>query len=348
MKITLAIVAYNEEGCLPSLFDDIRAQTYPHEETELLLVDSASSDRTQELMKAFAGEDGWLRIRVCENPDRTQSAGWNVAIRTFLEGDSEALIRVDAHARIPADFIASCVEALGEGDDRQDVVGGIRPTICQKDTAWSRTLWMAEESLFGAGISTARRESEGTYEKSLFHACYRREVLLKVGGFREDLRRTEDNEFHYRIRKKGYRIYRSPHIYSEQYIRPSFSKMLRQKTANGFWIGRTLGFVPGCISLYHLVPLAFVLAIAFSTTLALLGYPWCLQLLTALYGSVAILMTVYAAFTLQRAGERVPLTALLLPVIFFCLHTGYGLGTFLGLLSIPFGRGRAKTPDLTP
>ena len=231
--------------------------------------------------------------------------------------------------------------------DDENVVGGVRPTICEDDSAWKKTLWMAEESMFGSSVSKARRETpetsekkprEKTYVKAAFHAALRREVVETVGLYREDLGRTEDNEWFYRIGKNGYKVYRSPEIYSEQYIRPSLGKMLRQKAGNGFWIGRTLGIVPGCISVYHLVPFAFLAALVTSGILAVCGMPWCLQLLAAVYLSAAVLMAVYAAFSLQRDGEKVPLFAILLPVIFFCLHISYGAGTFAGLLSIPFGR----------
>ena len=332
--ITLAVVAYNEEAYLPRLLTDLRTQTYPHERIEVLLIDSASTDGTRGVMEDFAKEEtSFAAVRVLTNEKKRQSAGWNVAIRAF---SSASLVRVDAHARIPEDFVASCVKAL----ETEDVAGGVRPTLCESDGAWARTLWMAEESLFGSSVSTARRGGEGAYVKSLFHACYRKEVLDTVGEFREDLGRTEDNEFHYRIRKRGYRIYRSPEIYSEQYVRPTFGRMLKQKAGNGFWIGRTLGIVPGCISVYHLVPFVFLAALITSGVLALFGHLWCLQLLGAMYGSVAVLMTLWSAFSLQREGERVPGFVFLLPLLFFCLHITYGAGTCAGLVSIPFGRKR--------
>ena len=379
MTITLAVVAYNEEKCLPLLLDDIRAQSYPHDKIEILLVDSFSEDKTRKVMEDFAGEGGFCRVDVFDNPGCRQSTGWNVAIDEFLsdkEKTSKALVRVDAHARIPSDFVFRCVEALGEKTEHpENVVGGVRPTICESDSAWSKTLWMAEESMFGSSTSSIRRsndssgedvaakDTDGTelpeepaapenpedrnYVKTVFHACYRREVLEKLGGFREDLGRTEDNEFHYRIRKNGYRIYCSPYIYSEQYVRPTLRGMLKQKAGNGFWIGRTLGIVPGCISLYHLVPFAFVMAILGTIVLCVCGYPVFLQLLTAVYASAAVLMAVYSAFTMQRHGDRVPLTALLLPFIFLFLHVSYGSGTLIGLLSIPFGRSSKKTNKKT-
>ncbi len=341
MKITVLIVAYNEETYLPRMLEDLKKQTYPHEKIEVIFVDSASDDGTRQVMEAFSSEWGWSDVRILENPKRRLSVGCNIGLKDFLaerEIPSEALVRIDAHARIPEDFIEACVRTL---EDEQ-IVGGPRPTVCESEGAWGRTLWMAEESMFGSSVSSARRETgdKKTYVKAAFHTCLRREVFETCGLFREDLGRTEDNEFFYRLGKNGYKVCRSPEIYSEQYIRPTFRKMLKQKAGNGYWVGRTLGIVPGCISLYHLVPLAFLLALVTSGVLAICGFFWCLQLLSALYVSVAVLMAVYAAFSMQREGEKVPIPALLLPGIFFCLHIGYGIGTLIGVLSIPFGRGK--------
>lgn len=355
LDITIAIVAYNEESYLPRLLGDILDQTYPHDHIEVLFVDSASTDGTRIVMHDFAkAHDGLMtadgdkfkHIAIFENPKKRLSAGCNIAIKEFT---TDALVRVDAHARIPNDFIAECVAALGDESDEtfEYVVGGARPTVCESDSAWSKTLWMAEESMFGSSVSQARRvtdtsdhEHNGEYVSSIFHVCYRKKVAEDMVGFREDLGRTEDNEFYYRLRKNGYKIYRSPYIYSEQYIRPSLGKMLKQKWGNGYWIGRTLGIVPGCISVYHLIPFAFILAIIGCTVFAICGFPDFIRLLGALYGSVAILMAVYSAFSMQRQGQKVPPFALLLPFIFLMLHVVYGVGTFVGILSIPFGRKR--------
>ena len=386
MKISLAVVAYNEEKYLPRLLSDVEKQTYPHEDIEIVLIDSASTDGTKRVMEelalkydltgsrskddlagkpvnhdlthersgvsTFSKQDSFYNIAIFENKKKRLACGCNIAIREFT---TDALVRVDAHARIPADFIEGCVKGL----DKEYVTGGARPTVCKSNDPWSRMLWMAEESLFGSSISSARRvtdeedkkrrdegsdhkKDEHEYVNSIFHPCCRREVLEKIGGFREDLGRTEDNEFYYRLRENGYRIYRSPDIYSEQYIRPSLKKMLKQKAGNGYWIGRTLGIVPGCISPYHLVPFGFVSAIIASVTLAFKGKPQFLRALIAAYGPVAILMAVWSAYTLRRSGGKPPAFSILLPVVFFMLHICYGVGTVAGIISIPFGRKNDK------
>lgn len=351
LEITLAVVAYNEEKYLPKLLSDLKKQNYPHELIEIVFVDSASTDSTKSIMEQFASESDFKNVVICDNPKKRLACGCNVAISAF---NTDALVRVDAHARIPEDFILECVRALegykGPVDETRETAasdmispeyaaGGVRPTACETTDGWSKTLLMAEDSMFGSSISRARRTGgEGEYVDSIFHVALRREVLEKCGGFREDLGRTEDNEFYYRLRKNGYKIYKSPYIYSEQYIRPTLRKMLKQKAGNGYWVGRTLGIVPGCISIYHLVPCAFVLTIAGVSVLAVLGHPWLMRLLAGLYGSVSVLMALFAVFGMQRENKKVSITAVALPVIFFMLHVVYGAGSILGLCSIPFGR----------
>ena len=198
---------------------------------------------------------------------------------------------------------------------------------------WSRTLLLAEESMFGSSASSFRRKGRRAYVKSFFHGAYRREVFERAGGFREDLGRTEDNELHYRLRQCGYRLCMSPDIVSYQYIRPTLRKMCRQKYGNGYWIGLTVGVCPGCLSLYHFVPGAFVCGIILTTVLALSGFPWLTVLMWGAYWLLAAAMALLAVRGEAKNGFQI-----LLPGLFFLLHISYGAGTVLGMLRMPFWR----------
>ena len=135
------------------------------------------------------------------------------------------------------------------------VVGGVRPNIVDEETQWKDTLLLAESSMFGSSIAPYRNGGNGTgekiYMKSLFHAAYRREVFDKIGHYNESLARTEDNEIHYRMRKAGFKLRFCPDIISYQHTRSSLPKMLKQKYANGYWIGKTSKVCPGCLSIYQ-------------------------------------------------------------------------------------------------
>lgn len=63
-----------------------------------------------------------------DNPKKTLPSGWNVALREY-KGD--AIIKVDAHAVIPQDFVSKNVAVLNTGEY---ICGGQRPNIIDKPT----------------------------------------------------------------------------------------------------------------------------------------------------------------------------------------------------------------------
>lgn len=332
MTVSLCVVAYNEEAFLPRILADFEKQTYPHEYIEIVLTDSRSEDKTKEIMLEFSRRaSSFYDVCVLDNPERVQAAGWNVAI---ANAKSDVIIRIDAHSHIPPDFVSKNMALQEKGEY---VTGGVRPCLIDDPTPWKETLLEAENSMFGSSVSKARKNTESSYVKTMFHAAYRREVFEKAGGFNPKLLRTEDNEMHYRIRKAGYRLYCDPDIVSYQYARADLKKMIKQKYGNGYWVGLTLGVCPGCISLFHLVPFAFLLGIFFTTALLLFGYwhlavlMWCAYLLFTLTGTVSTVIN-------KRANRW----TFLMPVLFLLMHVSYGAGTLVGLLNIPFKKNKIK------
>lgn len=325
LKISICVVALNEEKHLPLLLQNIKDQQYPHELTEIILIDSGSSDRTKEIMLNFSNEDrGFYSVRVLDNEKGTQAAGWNKAIQN---ASGDVIARIDAHAVIPPEFSVLAMALIDKGED---VVGGKRICITDRTDDWGKVLLAVENSLFGSGFNISRRSETARYVKSLFHGVYRRSVFERAGFFNECLLRTEDNEMHYRIREAGYKLLYDPKISSCQYIRDSFSKMLKQKFDNGFWIGATLGVCPGCISAYHLVPLAFVTGITISTGLALYHHYHLSILIWTAYFLFAISSTIAA-----RHRDSGGILYCIMPLLFPILHIGYGLGTLIGIFNIP-------------
>ena len=149
----------------------------------------------EEFASRYAGE--FAGVQVLDNPGRTLPRGWNVALRAF---SGDVILRVDAHANIPADFVEKNVNCLNSGES---VSGGQRPCVIENPTRWQKTLLLAENSLFGSSIAPFRRDVGRMYAKSVFHGAYRREVFETIGGYNEELARTEDNEIHYRDCEQG-------------------------------------------------------------------------------------------------------------------------------------------------
>lgn len=322
MLVSIGVVALNEEKCLPDLFLDIKNQTYPHEKIEVILINGMSTDRTKEIMEDFENKNDFYKVSIIDNPKKIQSAGWNLVIKNFI---GDALVRIDAHASIPKDFIEKNVKVLESGEY---VSGGRRPNIIDEDTNYKKMLLEAESSMFGSGIAPFRNTSGKKYVNSMFHAMYKREVIESVGLFNENLLRTEDNEFHYRIREKGYKLCYDDDIISYQHTRNTFLKMLKQKKANGMWIGLTVSICPKCLNFYHFVPFAFLIALV----LSIISLFFTKYLFLLVFGSYLIVNLTMSAFSIFK-GKFNPYN-LLLPFVFFLLHLSYGYGTLVGFCKI--------------
>ncbi|MEG0026685.1 MAG: glycosyltransferase family 2 protein [Raoultibacter sp.] len=330
LVISLGVVALNEELFLPDLLNDIRQQDYPHDLLEIILVDGGSDDETKNIMLQFAhNERSFRAVVVLDNPRRIQAAGWNRVIRAAA---GDAVIRVDAHASLPVHFVSANAQTLMDG---HDVCGGTRPTAVPKqdETPWRETLHRAEESAFGSSVADYRKALQPGYVTSVFHGAYRVAVFKDVGVFDERLVRTEDNDLHYRIRQRGYKIYFNPEIASVQYVRGSLRKMLKQKYGNGYWIGRTLFVNPRCLQLYHFVPGVFVAACLICAVVGLCASWWPLILLGVLYGVACIALGVKAVIGVKKKN----MTMLVLPLVFCGIHVSYGVGTLLGIVRGLFG-----------
>ena len=168
MRISLIIVAYNAAGSLGALLEDLLAQTIPHEQIEALLVDSASTDATRAIMLDFA-KAAPFEVKVLDNPKRWLASGINVALGAAT---GDAIIRLDAHARIPKDFLENNLRALERGED---IVGGCVLGGAPSG-AWESVLRTVDTSRFCGGAAPFRNGGEARYVDTLAYALYRREV----------------------------------------------------------------------------------------------------------------------------------------------------------------------------
>lgn len=326
MKVSFIVVAYNAGNKIENLLMNLEEQDYDHSNIEIILVDSNSTDNTKEIMTRFKElNKSFSKVMVLDNPKKILPCGWNIALKAST---GEVILRVDAHSSLPNDFISKNVNRIKQGEK---IVGGHRISIIDENNSWQKTLLIAEKSIFGSGIASYRRKEEEQYVTTLAHAAYSREAFKKVRGYDERLARTEDNEMHYRMKKAGYKFLLDPTIKSYHHARNGLSKMMKQKYLNGYWIGLTMGISPKCFSIYHFVPLAFVLALIISIMGAFTFSVIPLVLLLSVYFMFNIVNTIFSVIL-----EKKHLSYLLLPFIFFLLHLSYGWGTLYGLIKLPF------------
>ena len=315
--IALIIVARNAEQHLAALLAAVEAQTYAKNFVELILVDSCSTDATP-LLFAGISEAGWLRVLRLRNEELSLAAGWNLAIRNSLSG---VLVRLDAHALPQPDLLERLAWHVMQGES---IVGGRVECVGGEDRL-SRSIVCLETSQLGAAPAAFRRAGIPRYVDTVAYAAYRREVFEAVGLFIPSLSRNQDNEFHARCRKAGFRFLLDPSITVTYRPRSRLWPYLVQKASNGFWLSRALYQDRGSCRPRHLAPAALV-----AVLVGLSVFQWQAALLLILIHISVLFLSLRAPKSRLAIGDRC--SSSLLGAL---IHYAYGAGTIVGFLTLP-------------
>ncbi|ROY85508.1 glycosyltransferase family 2 protein [Enterococcus gallinarum] len=326
--ITIIVVARNEEKSLDNILTDILNQSYDHSLIDIILIDSLSSDNTLKIMEKFRENKEFKNISVLINKNKILAYGWNMGIE---KSTTDLVVRVDAHSSIPKDFIEKNIDCINKGER---VSGGARPNVLSPSdkTKWNEALLAAEGAIFGSSIAPYRNSKKSRYVNSVFHGVYDRKIFDEIGLLNVSLGRTEDNELHYRMRQNGISLSYNPNIISYQYVRSSLRKMIKQKFLNGYWIGLTTYISIRCFSIFHFIPLFFVISLVMSTLLSFLHVTSIPLLLMGCTYLAFLLLTVASTYVQKSFNLYYCCLFFILPL----LHIAYGTGTLIGLFMIPF------------
>ncbi|MBK7046300.1 MAG: glycosyltransferase family 2 protein [bacterium] len=335
--MSFVIVARNSARYIPYLLSDLIAQDFPPSRMEVIFVDGASTDGTRQIAASTLATSGFA-YSILDNPAKILSTGWNVALRNSRH---EIIVRVDAHSRIPVDFVTNNVLAHARGEL---ITGG--PIISIAETHRSSILNAVEISRFGAGAANFRNASSVVFHAdTVGFAAYRRDVFTTVGGYHEHLVRHQDNEIHFRMKRAGYRFCFDPAIHSTRFVRDGLASFLRQKYMTGYWIPLAATVQPRCFAIRHYTPMLFCCALAVTFAFAIIAGFW--RPLFAVALPYCALSIVYALRSQRLRHISSHWHVAVLPVLFLGTHLSYGIGTIAGSLRAPgfwLRHRRYKTP----
>jgi succinoglycan biosynthesis protein ExoA len=316
--VTVILPIRNEARYIARCLESVVNQDYPRERVEILVVDGMSEDGTRDILAQFADRDP--RVRLIDNPQRIVPTALNRGIRAAR---GEIVIRVDGHAIIAGDYVRRCVQVLSQVN--ADCVGG--PIVTVGETWMARGIAIAQSSPFGAGSAAFRYANTPQYVDTLAFGAYRRQVFDRIGLFDEELVRNQDDEFNYRLIRAGGKIWLDPAIRSDYFSRASLRALWKQYFEYGFWKVRVIQKHGRPASWRHLVPAAFVLALAASAALGIVsGLPILFLVVVASYAAASLAASLWLA--VRRGLRYLPL----LPLAFATMHLAYGVGFIGGLV----------------
>ena len=320
MPLVSAIVAMrNEESFIEKCLNSLAEQDYPPDLLEILVVDGRSTDRSREIVSVM--QENMPNLRLLDNEKRISPVAFNIGIR---EARGEVLTIISAHCYLAPDYVSRCVEYLERTG--ADCVGGPIETIGETDTA--RAIALAMSSPFGVGDALFRYSDREQYVDTLAFGAYRRDVFERVGLFDEDLVGSEDDEFNYRLRGQGGKLFLTPAIRSFYYGRSSLRALCKQYFRYGRGKVRVMRRHPGQVRLRHLIPSLLVLSLLVSAALGFFS-PWFALLFAVIVGCYVLASLLVALSIARGEGWRyLPL----LPAAFACLHLSYGAGFLWGVV----------------
>ncbi|MEZ5170750.1 MAG: glycosyltransferase family 2 protein [Acidimicrobiia bacterium] len=320
---TVVIPARNEEAWIGACLDSIVSQD--ERRLQILVVDGASTDRTPEIVKEYSARDG--RVTLLSNPDRIIPRSLNIALR---EASAPWLVRVDAHASIPSDYVGRAVDHLRSG--RWGGVGGRKDGVGV--TPAGRAIAAAMASPFGVGNSTYHYGSEATTVEHIPFGAYPVDLARRLGGWDERLRVNQDFEFDYRVRLAGGELLFDPDLRIQWFCRQSVPELFRQYRRYGEGKVSVAVLHPLSLRLRHLAAPALVFSWAVSALLARRHPAWAATLVAPYAGALAV-ATQRTARTLADPQDRKWVAP-----AFAAMHTGWGVGFWRGVARVARSRAR--------
>jgi len=308
MDLSIICPTYNEIKFISKTVADLCA--VDGLKKEILLVDGGSIDGTVEQIKILQSQ--YPNLKFIHNPRKTSTAAFNIGC-DIAEGEFIAF--VGAHATYSSNYFSEGVSLLKAGEC--DAVGGTLNQEGKSDKGKAIALVMSSKA--GVGNTEFRTSKEKMYVDSVAFAIYRKKMVLDVGKMDERLPVNQDDEFHYRLNKMGYKILMTPDMYATYFVRDNYTKLFKQYFKYGLYKPLVLKKVQGSMRLRHLIPAAFV-AYLLMLPLSLLTSIWLLPLF--FYLCIIVILSL-------RISQDWKVKFLCIPV-FPVLHISYGSGFLIG------------------
>lgn len=340
-SVSIIIPARNAAQTLPATLEAALGQDYGGP-LEVIVADGSETAETTEMLRRR-----FPAVRVVENPARSTPEALNRALRAAAH---EVVVRCDAHAVFPPDYVATAVAALARTGAAN--VGGRQVPVGK--TGFERAVALATTTFLGTGGARWRQGGREGPTDTVYLGAFRREALDAVGGFDPSLLRNQDYDLNWRLRAAGETIWFDPALAVDYRPRGSFAALARQYFDYGWWKRVVLRRFPESARARHWAPPALLAGLVFSLFAAAAG-AFFAEAGAAALGDAALRLAalVPAAYlaglfagSLAIAVRRATPYALWLPLLLPVMHLGWAAGFWMsGGRAAPAG---AAAPALQP
>ena len=326
--VSYVMPIYNEVDYVEAAVSSILAQDYDGP-VELVLALAPSTDGTDALVHQLAAGDE--RITVVDNPGMHIPIGLNRAIAAARH---PVVIRVDAHTQLEPDYTERGVAELDQVGAAN--LGGIM--VATGRPGFQAAVARAYNSRLGLGGASYHHEHAppGPAE-SAYLGIMQVAAVREIGGFDESVRRGEDWEMNFRLRKAGHLVWLDPSLRVTYWPRDTWNKLARQFLSTGIWRGELTRRLGAKNPLRFFAPPALVVNLVVALAVALLQVSGVLSGAVGWIASLVYLgplayvgVLVGAAITTQGSLLDRLRYALVLATMHVCWGAGFVVGSVRG------------------
>ena len=321
-KVSFIIPVLNEEKTLGSCLDSLLQLDYPNDKIEILLALGNSTDNTQEIAEQYAKNH--TQVKLLKNPSGNTAIGRNLCIE---HSTGEMLMNYSGHViaeknllqilalklqSLPAEVVAVGCSNLSPG--RQNFVGEVSGAIFLS-------------FMGGRGFFTQNAVyPEEKYSDHISFACYRKEPVVKVGGFDPAFWCGQDYELDIRLRQAGYKILYTPETKVLHFKRGTLRSLWKQMYRYGIARAKMVKKHPKTLRFIYLLGPAFIFGIILIVLLTLFRILplWVLPALIVTYVLLSIISTLQVT--------RKPSVVVSSVLFYLFVHLGYGAGFLRGVV----------------
>lgn len=215
-KISLVICTYNRSGYLPGSLESINLQSIDKDQFEVVVINNASTDDTAIVVRSYMARNPQINISYYFEHNKGLSFARN---RGIAEAKSPLIAYVDDDVILTPDYLKELVSFF----DQNPKVDGAGGKVIPKYESGSEPVWMSKYLAgFVGNVNHGTEIKRFTPEMKYPAGCnmiYKKEILLKAGGFNNDLKfRSDDKYIFYKVREVSDQIYYLPDAWLYHYI----------------------------------------------------------------------------------------------------------------------------------
>lgn len=222
--VSIIVAARDEEEQIAKTIEDLLAQTYAPELTEIIFIDDHSTDRTAEIISRYP------RVKLISLQEKTLNSYKKKAIETAIGGASgKLIITTDADCRMGPLWLQTIVQYYEENDYKM-----ISSPVAYagERNFFERAQALEFLYLIGLGASTIGNNKPSTCNGA--NLAYERDAFYEVGGFKgiDDLASGDDELLLHKMaarynQKIGFLKNRNAIVYTQ--AKPTLGEFIQQR-----------------------------------------------------------------------------------------------------------------------